>query len=93
MSDSVSTPTTFFSILLAILGLFPLQINFRITLPTATELTWDFDCNGVESTDEAGRTDILTTYRNRALSFIVYGNAKYNMATWDESGSFLQSCT
>lgn len=64
MSGSVSPPTTFFSIL----GLLPLQVNFRITLPTPTKLTWDFDRDGVKSTDQSVKKRHLTTTNSNRVS-------------------------
>lgn len=64
MSGSVSAPTTFFSIL----GLLSLQVNFRITLATPIKLTWDFDWDGVESTDESVKNRHLTTTNSNRVS-------------------------
>lgn len=88
MSGSVSPPTTFFSIL----GLLPLQVNFRITLPTPTKLTWDFDRDGVESTDQSvNKRHLTTTNSNRVSPSLTM---EIQNTTWDsrKSGSLLQSC-
>lgn len=78
MSGTVSPPNTFFSIL----GLLPLQVNFRITLPTPIKLTWDLDWDCGQSTDEVVKNGHLNNNKQQqGLSLIDYGNTKYNMAT------------